>query len=187
MERIFSNKQSVVKAANFMILRKVVDKMQINSETFYKELGIKKDVVDRIVRGEYGAGKKWKSKAVADKMKIDDKIFTGNYLIKIEGKAIEEIQQNFEKYVHDNEDAPKVNKSKLLSKKNEYATEYALWKAILEYGSSKKEDEFHKAKVLLLNEIGKQVEEEDFKDLELMKFWNYFRKLKEKMNFSQKE
>ena len=73
----------IVRAANLIILRKVRDKMKIDRETFEHEMGIKKSSIDNIIARKEKAATNWKYEMVAQKMKMNEKVFSGDYLLHV--------------------------------------------------------------------------------------------------------
>ena len=177
----------IVRAANMIILRKVRDKMKIDRETFEREMGIKKSSMDNIVKRDPKAAINWNYKAVAEKMKMNPKVFTGEHLIHIGASIVNEalnlFDENYEKYIKEN---PRYQDIKDAISKDEYN----LWCIIFGDLDNRESDENlddyeplkdnigQQSKISILADVARQVDEESFNDDQLWKLWNYFRKLK---------
>lgn len=188
MSGVHYSKEAVIRAANMYILRKVVDTMLKENEKYYQEIfGVGKSTLNEIVAGTTSAGKNWEYKIIAQKMHMDEDVFSGKRLIYINGETISYIKDNFEKLVADininvTEKGFSEKKKKLLKEKDKVTSEYALWDCILNEREYKSGDIWNKAKTHILREVAKQTKEENFEDAQLWKFWNYIKK-----NYSEKK
>lgn len=141
-----------------------------------KILGISKTTLDNMIASIPEAGKNWDYKKVAEKLKMDVKVFTGEYLIKIDGNCMKYLRENIDRLIKEDKDASLQVKRKALSDKGKIINESLLWELILENKSGTEGDIWRKSQTLLLQDIAAQVKEEHFNDLQLWKFWDYLRK-----------
>ncbi|MBR4574395.1 MAG: hypothetical protein IKO16_05755 [Lachnospiraceae bacterium] len=183
---------SIIKAANLIILRKVRDKMGIDRATFEREMGIKKSSVDSIIaREKKEAGKGWKYKEVARKMKMDERVFAGERLLHVGTKISDEAIANYDEIVHQlvGNEASDMKESIDMVRKLISESEYPLWEVVLSDMDNREKDPKaegfiplgdsigQQSKMSILDDVARQVDEESFNDDQLWKFWNYFKKL----------
>ena len=174
------------RAANLCILRKVADVMGKTDLLYNKKRGAEKGILDisentvsKICTLNYEP-KRWKVDAVVENLKMDKRVFTGEFLIRIKGETFKEFQIL---YIQDLEE--ELKKYKKNSKQRERIeemmqikpTEELLWYYILR---SEKEEEDHDfmiaLKKLLWTDLSVQIVDETFRDPQLWLFWNYLRK-----------
>lgn len=183
--------KDIVRAANLIILRKVRDKMKIDRATFELEMGIKKSSIDNIIARKEKAATNWKYGIVAQKMKMNEKVFSGEYLLHvgttITEDAIRIIDDKAQQVLGEEVSEMKEELAEIKRKMSE--SEYWLWEVILNDMDDREKDPASKefvplgdsigqqSKMSILEDVGRQVDEESFNDDQLWKFWNYFRKL----------
>lgn len=172
--------EDIVRSANIKILRKVwiTYFKRTNTDGFYELLGISDSTVDKIVSKDLYFPKEWDYKSAADKIGIDEKVFSGEYLIEIEGSFYQELINGWDRMIEE-KFTKKIEKSDAERKKHVAQNEYVLWKTIIE-NKKQKDGEVNYWKethTRLLQDVAEQVKQENFNDAQLWKFWNFIRKL----------
>lgn len=176
MGNFYDSKESVIRAANMYILRKVMDTMLKENAKYYKEVfGVSRSTLDNICGNTRDAGVEIDWGKIASKIGMDPEVFYGNRLILINGETINYINKIFDVEIS-NSNVSKEIKDFLLMQKLEKASEYSLWEVILNNKKYESNDIWHNAKRHILNEVGKQTAEQRFEDVQLWLFWNYLRK-----------
>ena len=152
----------------------------------YKELGITRQTVDNVISNVENSASRWGYKSVAEKMKLDAKVFTGDVLLKIEGENFKVLQQEYLKgvknLINNTKDEKKRKEYKEILKKDKLS-ESGIWNYYFDSKSGGDSDlsiseieMFIETEKMLKADLTKQVHEEDFNDAQLWKFWNYMRK-----------
>lgn len=178
-------KQVRQRAANLIIIKHVARIMKVTN-ILYKELGITRQTVDNIISNVENSASRWDYKAVAEKMKLDPKVFTGDVLLKIEGENFKVLQQEYLKgvknLINNTKDEKKRKEYKEILKKDKLS-ESGIWNYYFDSKSGGDSDlsiseieMFIETEKMLKADLTKQVHEEDFNDAQLWKFWNYMRK-----------
>ena len=178
-------KQVRQRAANLIIIKHVARIMKVTN-ILYKELGITRQTVDNIISNVENSASRWDYKAVAEKMKLNPKVFTGDVLLKIEGENFKVLQQEYLKgvknLINNTKDEKKRKEYKEILKKDKLS-ESAIWNYYFDSKSGGDSDlsiseieMFIETEKMLKADLTKQVHEEDFNDAQLWKFWNYMRK-----------
>ena len=173
-------------AANLCILRKVADMMG-KTELLYNTqrrakkgiLELSENTISRICTLSYENKLGWDVDAVAKRLKMDKKVFTGELLIKINGDALKQFQNDY-MMILKAERMKSQNKSgrkEAIKKLSEILpTEELLWCHILGIGKEEEEYPIVKGfKKLLWADLSKQVREENFEDAQLWKYWYYLK------------
>ena len=151
------------RAVNIAILSKMADKSGIGASEFAGWMNLSQSSIKKMKAMEELVAKTWDYEEVANELRMDPAVFTGDYLIQINTKEVRELCAGMS--------APTGIKY----------TEGKIWETIIGYRENGDPDIRKSGKRLqtvLLNEIGKQVLEEHFEDLQLWKFWDYIRKHK---------
>lgn len=172
--------KAYVRGINITILGKVWDAYMCNRHSigeFAKLLGISGSTIDKIKAADAYAGKKWDYSSVAERIGIDKKIFSGEYLIKIDGDCMKYFREHYEEIL----DKAKVPAKKRKQLSRDYVIdEYKLWKYILDVnygiGGNVSREEGKELHTWLMRDINKQVKEEDFNDFQLYKFLTFLKK-----------
>ena len=188
------------RAANIKMLRKIADKMGktelLYSEKSKKKEGIwsaSKNTINKIATMKPG-GDRWNYKEDAKKLLMDKRVYTGEYLIKINGKAFQKFKKEFRDKKLKQRCMPILiekfgasNKKQLEAMFDEVpVTEELLWNFILDSESWKSEwvEEVLKSKgaeealeKLIWADLDEQIEKEYFRDLQFWLFWRYLRDL----------
>lgn len=189
-----TEKELLVRAVNFMIIKKVVNAMGITADRLYKHLEISESTVDKFIQmDESGAGSRWNYGQVATKWGIDPKIFSGKRLLKINGEVIKEVKRQ---YVQREKKAVNQDiKENLARIRKQIVSEEGLWGYIMEnlqiekgarereraprgkklMGKIERKDmKWVGVKASFLREVKNQVNPPSFDDAELWKIFWYF-------------
>lgn len=171
--------KDVVRSANIQILRKVwlTYFKKKNTNGFYELLGISDSTVDKMVSKDLYFPKEWDYISVAQKIRIDEKVFNGEYLIEIKGEFYRELTEDWDSIL-EKIFTSRIKKDKAERKKHVAQNEYVLWKTIIENKKQKEDVNYWKmTHTKLLQDVAEQVKQEDFNDLQLWRFWNFIRKI----------
>lgn len=180
MDKTKEMNEKIIKAANMYILRKVMDTMLGCTEIYYKEIfNISRAAIDNICNISDTAAKTWDYVAVAEKMKMDPRVFSGRYLIELRGKCIEDMEKNFKEAIQANKILNQKERQEYINNKTNYIDEYILWKSVLDRDAANEnifsDKEMIKIKNFILRYVAEQTKDENFEDPQLWKFWNYIR------------
>lgn len=178
MDKTKEMNEKIIKAANMYILRKVADTM-LGRIDYKKIFNISKTAINDICSRSADAAKAWDYEEVAKKMKMDPRVFSGDYLIELRGKCLEDMEKNFEEAVMANEILNQKKKKEYINENNNI-NEYILWKSVLDRDADIEnifsDKEMIKIKNFILRYVAEQTKDEHFEDLQLWKFWDYIRK-----------
>ena len=152
------------RAVNMAILSKMADTYGISAAVFAKWMDLSQSSIKKIKAMDDLVAKTWDYEKVAEKCRMDPDVFTGDYLIRINTNGIRELCEG------------------MSTPTDTLYDEGKLWQTIIDYRDNSDQDVRKAGKRLqtaLLREIGRQVIEEHFEDLQLWKFWDYMRKNKQ--------
>lgn len=169
-------KNRITRAANMIILKKVSDTMKIPGERLYEEvLCLNRKTCDRIIEASEGAGARWEYKKVAQKLKMDPKVFSGERLLRIDADIIREIKKEYR--AEGGKIQNRIKRDKFLREEESNTSEFEVWHYIFNEEIYDADDIWHQTRMELLREVAKRTKTETFHDEQLWLFWNYLRKL----------
>lgn len=192
-EKICYWDKSFIKGANLIILSKVWKYMKAgNVDGFYELLGISEKTARNLIRG-YSEEKKqymingvittrkirfpgdrWDYKAIAEKLGLDYRIFSGERLLQINGNMTKKIKRIYEDELYKALKSGKISKAEYneyIGHESEYTTEKKIWKYIIIFRN--KDKQIKELQKVMLNNLKQQVINKKFNDEQLNKFCSY--------------